>query len=282
MPEDAEQERRSRFDELVGVLDRTILDLQNGEEKREENYRTNEEERERVFLENERRRDVAADQRREAVWKELEDRLAARLKSPPVASMPAGSESPMQVLLPGGGSLEGDIPGAFELSSGPPNTMAPAVPQAGDATSMRETPSRHMVDIREAIRLEREAAQAERERAQELERAARDQMREEHQAHIHALERELGAVRKELADEKVARASEEAARHERKRAEMLAQNDMMRNQLGDVIGLLLEWRDPKGIRGDDDRRQGGSIVPRFGYACLCVCVCCFFLVAGGS
>ena len=39
--------------------------------------------RERVFIENERRRDIEAEQRREAVWKELEGRLTA-LKSPPL------------------------------------------------------------------------------------------------------------------------------------------------------------------------------------------------------
>ena len=279
-PADAERERQNRFDQLVGILDRTILDLQNGEEKREENYRANEEERERVFIENEHRRDIEVEQRHEAMLKELEDRSAA-FKSPPAAAIPAGSESSARVPL-GGGSLESTIPGAFELSSGPPNTMAPAVPPAGDATSIRETASRRAVDVREAIRLEREAALAERERAQGLERAARDQMREEHEAHIHALERELGAVRKELADEKVARAAEEAARHERKRAEMLVQNNMMRNQLGDVIGLLLERQDLKGIRGDDNRKQGGPIGLRFGHVCLCVCVCCVFLVAVGS
>ena len=38
--------------------------------------------RERVFIENERRRDMVAEQRREAEWKGLEGRLAA-LKSPP-------------------------------------------------------------------------------------------------------------------------------------------------------------------------------------------------------
>ncbi|KAM5533003.1 hypothetical protein V8D89_013345 [Ganoderma adspersum] len=252
--EDAEQERQNRFEELVGVLDRMIVDLQKGEEKREENYRANEEERERVFIENERRRDIEAEQRHEAMLKEPEDHLAV-FKSRPAAAIPAGSESSTRV-PPGGGSLE---------------------PSLREAAASRHW---HAASAHEVIRLEREAAQAERERAQGLEQAVRDQVRAEHQAHICALENELGAVRKELADEKMARAAEEAARHERKRAEMLAQNDMMRNQLGDIIGLLLERRDTKALRGDDNKRwQGGSIGLRFGYVCLSVCVCSMFLVA---
>ncbi|KAI1786929.1 hypothetical protein LXA43DRAFT_897130 [Ganoderma leucocontextum] len=218
------------------MLDHTIVDLQDGEEKREQNYRANEEERERIFIENERRRDIEAEQRREAVWKELEDRLAAL---PP--GMPAGSPTP-----PGGGSFEGDVP-TPEPSPAPPSTLAPAPPQADDAASivdsMREAASRHAEDIREVIRLEREAAQAERERAQELDQAERNRMHEEYQAHIRALENELAAVRKEVEDEKMARATEEAERHERERAEMLEQNDMMRNQLGDLTNLVTDQRD---------------------------------------
>ena len=236
---DAEQERQNRFDELAGALDRTIVDLQDGEEKREQNYRANEEERERIFIENERRRDIEAEQRREAVWKELEDRLAAL--PPAIPGGPAGSPTP-----PGGGSFEGDVP-TPEPSPGPPSTLAPAPPQADDAASivesMREAASRHAEDIREVIRLEREAAQAERERAHELDQAERNRMHEEYQAHIRALENELGAVRKELEDEKMARVTEEAERHERERAEMLEQNDMMRNQLGDLTNLVTEQRD---------------------------------------
>ena len=44
----------------------------------------------------------------------------------------------------------GDIPGASEPSSGPPNTLAAAVPQSSDAAPMRETPFQHIVDVREA------------------------------------------------------------------------------------------------------------------------------------
>ena len=235
---DAEQERQNRFDELAGALDSTIIDLQEAEEKREHNYRANEEERERIFVENERRRDIEAEQRREAVWKELEDRLATL--PPAMPAGPGGSPTP-----PGGGSFEGEVP-TPEPSPGSPITLAPTVP-ADDAASivesMREAASRHAEDIREVIRLEREAAQAERERAQELDQAERDRMHEEYQAHIRALENELGAVRKELEDEKMARATEEAERHERERAEMLEQNDMMRNQLGDLTNLVTEQRD---------------------------------------
>ena len=74
---DAEQERQNRFDDLARALDRTVVDLQDGEVKREQNYRANEEERMRVFIENERKRDIEAEQRLDAMWKKLEDRLAA-------------------------------------------------------------------------------------------------------------------------------------------------------------------------------------------------------------
>ena len=131
---------------------------------------------------------------------------------------------------------------------GPSPTTLAAAPVLADDTasivdSMRAVVERHAQDIHEVVRLEREAAQAERERAQELDRAERDRMHEEYQAHIRALEAELAAVRKELDDEKMARATEEAERHERERAEMLEQNDMMRNQLGDFTSLVTEQRD---------------------------------------
>ncbi|EJF61726.1 hypothetical protein DICSQDRAFT_169744 [Dichomitus squalens LYAD-421 SS1] len=232
---DAERERQERFTELADIMDRTLLDLQDGEEKREQNYRANEEEREKMFTEAERRRDMEAQQRREAVWKELEDRLAAL---PPAVS----GASPVP---PPGEPPAGDVPVSEPGAS--PTTLTPAPALADDAASivdsMRAAAERHAQDIHEVVRLEREAAQAERERAQELDRAERDRMHEEYQAHIRALESELSAVRKELEDEKMARATEEAERHERERAEMLEQNDMMRNQLGDLTNLVTEQRD---------------------------------------
>ncbi|PIL29103.1 hypothetical protein GSI_09151 [Ganoderma sinense ZZ0214-1] len=245
---DAEQERQNRFDELAGALDRTIIDVQDGEEKREENYRANEEERQRIFVENERRREIEVEERLEAMWKKVEDRLAAL---PSAVAMPAGSESTSTP--PGGRSFEDNsIPDAFEPSAGPPDAPTPARHRVDGAAS------RHAADIREAILLGKEAAQAERERALELNEAARNRMQEEHKAHIRALEDELSAVRRELAEEKMARAAEEAGRHERKRAEMVAQTDLMRGQVGDLIGVLLDRRDVKAIRRHDSSDNDGK------------------------
>ncbi|KAI0698973.1 hypothetical protein C8T65DRAFT_581645 [Cerioporus squamosus] len=221
----------------------TIIDLQEGEEKREHNYRANEDERERLFMENERRRDEEAILRRDGVWKELEDRLATLppVGEPPVFMHPPAPET---VQMPMPEVPAGDVP----------HTLSPAVPMDADAVSLVETVQRaaslHAEEIREIVRAEREelqrereAAQAERERAQAEEAAEKARMHEEYQAHIRSLEAELEAVRKELEDEKMARATDEAERRERERAEMLEHNDLMRNQLGDLTNLVTEQRD---------------------------------------
>lgn len=239
---DNERERQERFEELAEGMQNTIVDLQESEEKREQNYRANEDERERLFMENERRRDEEAILRRDGVWKELEDRLAALppVGEPPMLAPPA----PETMQMP-----EPEVPAADI-----PQTLSPAAPMDSDAVSIVETVQRaaslHAEEIREIVRAEREelqrereAAQAERERAQAEEAAEKARMHEEYQAHIRSLEAELEAVRKELEDEKMARATDEAERRERERAEMLEHNDLMRNQLGDLTNLVTEQRD---------------------------------------
>ncbi|RDX52641.1 hypothetical protein OH76DRAFT_1554302 [Lentinus brumalis] len=240
---DNERERQERFEDLAGRMDDTILDLQEGEEKREYNYRANEDERERLFVESQRRRDEEAIQRRDGVWKELEDRLA---------TLPPVGEPPVFLPPPAPETVQMPVP---EVSAGDvPQTLSPAVAMDSDAVSLVETVQRaaslHAEEIKEIVRAEREelqrereAAQAERERAQVEEAAEKARMHEEYQAHIRSLEAELNAVRKELEDEKMARATDEAERRERERAEMLEHSDAMRNQLGDLTNLVTEQRD---------------------------------------
>lgn len=239
--EAAEQERQDRFEALATEMGETIDGLQDSEEKREQNYRANEDERERMFVENERRRDLEAQERREGVWRELEDRLAAL---PPVGQPPL--LSPRSV---GDGELP--TPEVFADAQ----TLAPSHAQDPDvasvmvetverAASLHAKELRDIVDLeRDELRRERETAQAERERAQAEMEAERARMHDEYHAHIRSLEDELNTVRKELEDEKLARATDEAERRERERAEMLEHNDLIRNQLGDLTNIVSEQRD---------------------------------------
>ncbi|KAI0752741.1 hypothetical protein C8Q80DRAFT_472567 [Daedaleopsis nitida] len=242
---DAERERQERFEELENTMAGTVEDLQEAEEKRERNFRANEEERERAFVDNERRRDMEAVERRDGIWRELEDRLATLppVGEPPLLVPPPATEGAPPIFVP-------DV--VHDGAS--PKTVSPAPPIDTDATSIVETmhqaASLHAAELRdivdaerEELRRERETAQAERERAQAEEAAERARMHEEYQAHIRSLEAELAAVRKELEDEKVARATEEAERREQERAEMLEHSDAMRTQLGDLTNLVTEQRD---------------------------------------
>ncbi|KAH9854565.1 hypothetical protein C2E23DRAFT_867186 [Lenzites betulinus] len=222
-------------------------EVQDGEEKREENFRANEGDRQRIFEDNEKRRDEEAELRRENIWSELERRLG---------TLPPATEGALPVRPPGAPVTEEDVPmpePSFVLPpEEPPQTVVPAVSAETEslAHSMLEAATRHADDIRQVVDREREElkrvhdeAQAERERAQAEAAAERERMHEEYQAHIRALEAELGAVRKELEDEKMAREAEEAERRETERAEMLERDEAMRNQLGDITNIVSEQRD---------------------------------------
>jgi hypothetical protein len=74
--EDAERDRQERFHGLEGQHIRAAETGAEGEDLREAEFRRNEDERQRVFLDHEHRRDEQLTQRRDQIWHDLEDRLA--------------------------------------------------------------------------------------------------------------------------------------------------------------------------------------------------------------
>ncbi|KAH9947808.1 hypothetical protein B0H21DRAFT_778320 [Amylocystis lapponica] len=217
---------------MTGTLDA----IQESEERRDHNFRANEDDRERIFLENENRRDQEALQRRDELWRELEERLAAL--------PPLGVPSPIPVPPP-----------AADIGAEVPAEESPAAAETQSViesirTVAQDAATRHAQDILDTVRMEREelahereVAQAERERLQAEAAAAYEARFSEEQARVRALEEELAAVRVELENERQLRMSEEAERRERERMEMLERDEAMRTQLGDLTNIVSEQRD---------------------------------------
>ena len=66
----------------------TVVAAEEAEDRREGEYRQHEEDRMRLFLDHEERRNEEARQRNEAIWRELESRLAALPPAPAAAPIP--------------------------------------------------------------------------------------------------------------------------------------------------------------------------------------------------
>ncbi|KAI0943617.1 hypothetical protein AcW1_002739 [Taiwanofungus camphoratus] len=242
--EDAERERQERFGELERQVTGTISALQEAEERRDQHFRENEDEREQIFERNEARRDQEAIQRRDEIWRELEDRLAA---------IPTGGQVPIPVPPP---TTAPAAPGEEVPPSEAPVEAIP--PAASETQSVAQTirdvaqdaASRHAQDILDTVRMEREElardrelAQAERERLLAETKAEQERRIEERDARIRALEEEVATVRAELENERQLRLTEETERRERERVDMLERDEAMRTQLGDITNLVSEQRD---------------------------------------
>jgi hypothetical protein len=209
--DDAEQDRHDRFREIEGRLLHAAQTALDDEDRRETEFRRNEEQRNRLFLEHEERRDAEARQRGDHIPQDL------------------GSQQPG--------------PG----SSQTPERQADAESLIG---SMRDATSRYAQDIldtvkgeREELTRAREQAAEERERLRAEAEAERARVTEEREARIKALEDELKAVRDELENEKQLRVTEEAETRERERLEALERDEGVRNQLGDITNLVQDQRD---------------------------------------
>lgn len=246
--DDAERGREERFGELEQQVTETAEALQEAELEREQNFRTNEEERQRIFEENEARRDQEAMQRREAILRDIEERVTG------VAPIPV----PPPVVVEGELAEPGAEPGASPSPTPIPPPSADQsdvmIPEAGETASviesMRTAACRHAEEILRTVQLERdeqarerELARAEREHLQAQAEAERARQTEEQSARIRALEEELAAVRAELENERTFRATEEAERRERERAEILERDEAMRTQIGELTNLVTEQQD---------------------------------------
>lgn len=227
------EDNRAQIEALNQVTDRlqlTVTAAEEAEDRREAEYRHQEEERSKLFLEQETQRNEDARERAEAIWRELETRLQ---NLPPTIHAQAPSFSDKASII------EDTTEAAKETDS-----------IASIRSAAERAASRHASDVMEMIRLEREEFAREREEGAEerghlLEelRAEKDLVIQEKDNRIRALEEELLQLRKDFEDEKEQRMNEEAEIRERDRQERMEREDAMRNQLDDITNLVQEQKD---------------------------------------
>ncbi|CDO77429.1 hypothetical protein BN946_scf184857.g36 [Trametes cinnabarina] len=252
--EQALAQREQELEDLSNRMNEMMEVLEESELKRDENFRANEGDRQKIFETHEQQRFEASKARQDQIWDELERRLA---------TLPPQTEGALPVPPPGVSRPEehpeevfGEVPPGEEAEAAKPAEVPQSIIPTAQfdpemiTDAMARAAARHADDIREIVerereelRREQEEAQAERERAAAEAAAERARMHEEYQAHIRALESELEAVRKELEEEKLARQAEEAERRENERAEMLERDEAMRSQLSDITNIVSEQRD---------------------------------------
>lgn len=208
--ENALRERHERLDEAERQLSHIVHDAQDGEGRREREFRDNEDAREHIFLDNEERRDAETRQRADALFHELEEKIA---DVPPVPPTP--------------------VP--------PPHDPDHASILESLHTATQDAASRHASDILDTVRMEREEMARERESVaaeRERERAHLDEERrhldEEREAKIAALEDELARTRAELDNERQLRITE----CDEARMAAAERDDALRNQLSDLTNMV--------------------------------------------
>ncbi|TFK53121.1 hypothetical protein OE88DRAFT_1807017 [Heliocybe sulcata] len=220
---DAERARQERFEDLERRMAEAAEIAMADDERRDQEFRQHEEERDRLFADKEAQRDEEAARRRDEIWVDLEQRLAAGGLPP----APAPPESIEAIPIPQPERIEPDT--------------------ASIIGSMREAANQHATEIREIVNLEREnlmrereEAEAERERLRAEAEAERAQLEQERENRIAQLEEELARTRAELEDERAQRKTEEAESRERARQEALERDEVVRGQLGDITNLAQE------------------------------------------
>jgi hypothetical protein len=211
--EDALRARQERLDDAERALEQIAHDAQNAEGTREREFRDNEDAREHIFLDNEDRRDAETRQRGDALFHELEDRIA---NVPPISPLPVPPPPPPQ---------DPDHASIIESIH----------------TAAQDAASRHASDILDTVRMEREEMAREREALateRERERAHLDEERRlldaEREAKIADLEDELARTRAELDNERQLRMTGE------NEARMAAaeRDETLRNQLVDLTNAV--------------------------------------------
>ena len=209
--DDAVRARQERLDEAERALDQIAHDAQDAEGRREREFHDNELARERIFLEGEERREDETRQRGDALFHELEDRIA---NVPPVPPLPV----PPPAHDPDHASIIESI-----------------------HTAAQDAASRHASDILETVRLEREemarereALAAERERERERLDDERRLLEEEREAKIAALEEELARARADLDNERQFHATQA----EEARMAAAERDEALRNQLTELGNMV--------------------------------------------
>lgn len=241
--DEAAQARLQRFDEYEGHMQDVTRAAEEAENAREDAFRHNEEERDRIFEENEARRENEAAQRRDAIWQDLESRLGALPPASPVAPI-LPSEEALPVPPPGEvveEVVEEDMGTATPEHASIIESIRSSTRDA--AAARDERISQIIKDEREEVGRQFEIMMADRTRHDEELAAERARVEEERNRRIAELEEELSRVRGELEAEKQLRVTEEAERREIERAETIERDEAVRAQLGDITNLVQEQRD---------------------------------------
>ncbi|RXW16930.1 hypothetical protein EST38_g8920 [Candolleomyces aberdarensis] len=263
---DDQRQQLEELNEVALRLHDAALAAHQAEDQREVDFRSHEEDRNRLFVESEELRTREARERVEEIFKQIDERLAALpapapappAPEPPVEQPPAAESVVSTVSEEGSPEPEAEEPASPSSPSSPSSrvtTVHEDIPHRdGDvitiAATIREAAEQHAADVLETIRLEREEfareraeAAAERERLEQEAAAERERLLEDRDERIRALEDELQKVKDELANEREARLTEEAAAREQDRAERMARDDAFEKQLSDITNLVQEQRD---------------------------------------
>ena len=212
---DALHEQHERLNEAERELAQIVHDAHDSEMRREDEFRSNEEARQHAFLDNEGQRDAESRQRADALFHDLEERVANIPTIPPIPPIP----------VPPPPDPDHDRVSIIESIR----------------TASQDAASRHAADILEYVRLEREllekeceqnAAERERERT-ELD-AERQRINQEREVRVRELEEELERIRAELDSERQLRMTET----EEARTAATERDEVLQNQLADIANMV--------------------------------------------
>lgn len=241
--EDAEiEQRNNRLAAIENHLHDVALAAEQAEDKREEDFRQNEEHRQRIFLEGEDRREQDNRERAERLWDTIESTIDSRLHALPPARSPSDRPPSTEILGP-------------EVTPGHPteDEGASAAAEHASIRSIKSVVERvtslHSQELLETVSSEREQAEqerrdaaAERERQRSEAEEIRKQFQEAQESRIQALEQELADTKAELQRERGERLTEEADLRERERAECVERDNSLRQQISELTDLLQDTR----------------------------------------
>ena len=234
------EDPREQVEALNNATERLQMAVTSAEEaadRREHEFQQREDERMRMFLDNEAQRNEEARERTDAIWRHLEERLAAL---PPVPLKPVPLTPVPLTPLPGE---------HVDLVAEKPETEE----ERAETESIEPVPLQGSApyggDIMEMIQLARDEFGKERERQaneriaffDEL-RAEKDREIEEKTDRIRMLEEEVQQLRADFQAERQQHLTEDADRREQERQERIGENNDIRAQLNDLTNLSQQSR----------------------------------------
>ena len=267
---DREHERAERFNDLAQRMAEELHLVEEAEENRDRIFRTNEDERERVFLEHEAHRDQEATNRRDEILRDVEDRVEERLASVPptipsaaplaVPPRPIPSEEGAPVMPAPESAYEDSLPEdvyedipvvppprPLEPAPSPPRSPLPSHLEDIDVdartiaqsiqSQVAEATSRYLQEMLDTIRMERADLETARTEAARV----REELDAERERRIADVEAQNNALKEELAS-------------------LRAQNDQLKNDLEQERQLrITEDVARKEAERDEDRQRADDL-----------------------